>query len=193
MHTQRTPQQIAQIKSNLEKDDNELIILELILAETEGIDSPVDFFMKKVSSHIRLGRDEFVDIYYYFDDEFYYRTEINRNFLNKNGKQRIDLLKKRKSISDTREAKERQHFDNAAKITKWQLKSFWWVFSLGLIAGIYSVIDIVNTYVLDSDFIKKDEIHLYLRELETKDKHENDMMGLHDLIYSDTTLLNQKK
>jgi hypothetical protein len=192
LHIQRTPQQIARIKANLEKDNNELIILELILAETEGIDSPVDFFMKKVSSHIRLGREEFVEIYYYFEDEFYYRTEFNRFFLNKNGKQRIDLLQKRKSISDAQETKERQHFDNEAKITKWQLKSFWWVFSLGLIAGIYSVIDLINTYVLDSDYIKKDEIELYIRELETKEKHENDMMGLHDLIYSDSTLLNKK-
>lgn len=67
---------------------------------------------------------------------------------------------------------------NDAKLSKWQVKYFWYIFAFGLLGGIYSTVEIIKS-LTTSENVKEKQV--------TKEEMELELSKLHTLI------LNQKK
>jgi hypothetical protein len=76
-----------------------------------------------------------------------------------------------------------------AKLAKWQVKAFWPMFILAVLGGGYSIFDIAKP----DDSINKEEMMNVLKDYKTKKEFEDDLINALDLIYSDTTIVNEKR
>jgi len=99
----------------------------------------------------------------------------------------IDLLDEEKQNKRTT-----IHFDNQARLANWQVKSFWFIFALALVGGLNAIYNVFKPSEDLSLYIKKSDVEILLKNYVSSEKHQKDLIGLHDLIYSDTTLLNRK-
>ena len=60
---------------------------------------------------------------------------------------------------------------NDAKLSKWQVKYFWYIFAFGLVGGIYSTVEIIKSLTTSENAkekqVTKEELELELTKLRT--------------------------
>ena len=91
--------------------------------------------------YVELSKDKLIDT-----DEFLNVTEY--------GKAQWEEFKSEidEAVEDKKRTRTKDDLD--AKLTKWQVKTFWVIFVLSLFAGIYSAVDFVNSFN-ENDNIEK--------------------------------------
>ncbi len=93
------------------------------------------------------------------------------NFYNQGGfkaiydKQQFDL-KRKQEFDDISFRK----LKSDAKLSKWQVKTFWWIFALACFGGLYSIYDLTNKIISkkqDQEILTKPQMELELSKLRT--------------------------
>jgi len=86
------------------------------------------------------------------------------------------LFQKQMELQAKEEAKEKLITDKLEidyKLSKWQIKTFWWIFGFGLFGGIYGAIDLITTLSKPTDS-QQEQI--------TKEQMESELSKLRTLI-----------
>ena len=107
--------------------------------------------------------------------DYYYaqRTQYTEPFLARGGFVKqfedADIEKQKKIIELEEEAKDkvvqRRKNKHQATLAKWQVKTFWWLFFIGIIGGGYSIYQIADKIINPKGVVTKEEFEQFKEEL----------------------------